>query len=123
TAGGTTVLNTITITGDPSSQSVIWRIGNWDGSPAEFRNGSLVTYMHPSDVRISNWNPGTYTVGSSGSSSFPCYQWKDVNGSQVVSFNLTSTQAAAAHTIRVGITTAYSNGRPNITVNSWASAN
>jgi len=122
TAGGTTILNTITISGDPSSQSVIWRIGNWDGSPAEFRNGSLVTTMHPSDVRMSSWNPGTYTVGSSGSSSFPCYQWKDVNGSQVVSFNLTSGQVAA-HTIRVGITCAYSGARPKITVNSWTSSN
>lgn len=123
TAGGATVLNTIAITADPSSQSVIWRIGNWDGSPAEFRNGSLITTMHPSDVRISSWNPGTYTIGSSSASSFPCYQWKDVNGSQVVSFNLTAAQAAAAHTIRVGITCAYANARPDITVNSWNSAN
>lgn len=123
TAGGTVALNTITITADPSSQSTIWRIGNWDGSPAEFRNGSLITTMHPSDVRISSWTPGTYTIGSSSASSFPCYQWKDVNGSQVVSFNLTAAQAAAAHTIRVGITCAYANARPDITVNSWNSAN
>ncbi len=123
TAGGTVALNTITITADPSSQSVLWRIGNWDGSPAEFRNGSLVTTMHPSDVRISSWTPGTYTIGSSSASSFPCYQWKDVNGSQVVSFNLTAAQAAAAHTIRVGITCAYANARPDLTVNSWNSAN
>jgi rhamnogalacturonan endolyase len=72
---------------------------------------------------MSSWNPGTYTVGSSGSGSFPCYQWKDVNGSQVVSFNLTSTQAAVAHTIRVGITCAYSGARPDLTVNAWNSAN
>jgi rhamnogalacturonan endolyase len=123
TAGGILQLNTITITGDPSSTTAIWRIGNWDGSPTEFCNGSLVTYMHPSDVRISSWNPGTYTVGSSSASSFPCYQWKDVNGSQVVKFNLTAAQAAAAHTIRVGITVAYSSARPKIGVNSWSSAN
>jgi rhamnogalacturonan endolyase len=123
TAGGTTVFNTIAITGDPSSQAALWRIGNWDGSPAEFRNGTLVTYMHPSDVRISNWNPGTYTIGSSSPSSFPCYQWKGVNGSQVVSFNLTAAQAAAAHTIRIGLTCSYANARPDITVNSWNSAN
>ena len=123
TAGGILQRNTTTITADPSFVTPIWRIGNWDGTPAEFRNGSLVTTMHPSDVRMSGWNPGTYTVGSSSASSFPCYQWKDVNGSQVVSFNLTSTQAAAAHTIRVGITVAYSGARPDITVNSWNSAN
>jgi rhamnogalacturonan endolyase len=123
TAGGTVALNTLTITGDPSSTTAIWRVGNWDGSPAEFRNGKLVTYMHPSDVRMSSWTPGTFTAGSSSASSFPCYQWKDVNGSQVVSFNLTAAQAAAAHTIRVGITVAYAGARPDITVNAWNSAN
>ncbi|MEO7098496.1 MAG: rhamnogalacturonan lyase B N-terminal domain-containing protein [Luteolibacter sp.] len=122
TAGGINQLNTITITGDPSSQAAIWRIGNWDGSPTEFRNGGNLTTMHPSDVRMSSWAPGTYTVGSSSNSGFPAYQWKDVNGSQVVSFNLTSGQVAA-HTIRVGITCAYSGARPDITVNSWNSAN
>lgn len=121
TAGGTVALNTITITGDPSSVTPIFRIGNWDGSPTEFRNGGNLTTMHPSDVRMSSWAPGTYTVGSSSATSFPAYQWKDINGSQVVSFNLTSAQVAD-HTLRIGITTAYSGGRPNITVNSWTSA-
>lgn len=123
-AGGTVALNTITITSDPSSQSVIWRIGNWDGSPMEFRNGSSITTMHPSDPRLSSWNPGTYVIGSSSASSFPCYQWKDVNGTQDIQFTLTAAQAAAAHTVRVGITVAYAGARPDITVNSsWNSAN
>lgn len=121
-AGGTVALNTIAITGDPSSVTPIWRIGNWDGTPAEFRNGDKVTTMHPSDVRMASWNPGTYVVGSSSASNFPAYQWKDVNGAQKVQFNLTSAQVAD-HTIRVGITTAYANGRPTITVNSWTAAN
>ena len=124
TAGSTNVLNTRTITADPSSTAAIWRIGNWDGSPQEFLNGDKVTYMHPSDVRISTWNPGTFVVGSSSASTgFPCYQWKDVNGSQAVQFTLTSAQAAAAHTVRIGLTTAYSSARPKITVNSWTSSN
>jgi len=122
TAGGTTVLNTITITADPSSTSPLWRIGNWDGSPAEFRNGSSVTTMHPSDPRLSSWTPGTFVIGSSGSSSFPCYQWKDVNGSQVVQFSLSSSQVAA-RTVRIGLTCAYAGARPKIQVNSWTSAN
>ena len=122
-AGSTNVLNTRTITTDPSSVTPIFRIGNWDGSPAEFRNGSLVTTMHPSDVRISSWNPGTFVVGSSSVSAFPCYQWKDVNGSQAIQFTLTSAQAAATRTVRVGITCAYSNARPKISVNSWSSSN
>ena len=122
TAGGTQVFNTITISGDPSSITPLWRIGNWDGSPAEFRNGDKVTTMHPSDPRMSSWNPGTYTIGSSTPASFPCYQWKDVNGSQSVSFSLTSGQVAA-RTVRVGITCAYSGARPKLTVNSWTSSN
>ncbi len=122
TAGTINALHTITISGDPSSQAAIWRIGNWDGSPKEFRNGSLITTMHPSDVRLSGWSPGTYTIGSSSSGNFPCYQWKDVNGSQVVTFNLTADQVVA-HTIRVGITCAYSGARPKLSVNSWTSSN
>jgi len=124
TAGGTTALNTITITGDPSSTTAIWRIGNWDGTPNEFLNASKITYMHPSDVRITTWNPGTYIVGSSSAATgFPCYQWAGVNGFQVVKFTLTAAQAAAAHTVRFGITVAYAGARPDITINSWNSAN
>ena len=123
-AGSTPSLNTRTITADPSSVSAIWRIGNWDGSPLEFRNGSNITTMHPSDVRLSSWAPGTYVVGTSGNSSFPCYQWKDVNGTQNIQFTLTAAQAAADRTLRVGLTCAYAGARPDITVNgSWNSAN
>ena len=121
-AGGTQIFNTITITGDPSSVTPLWRVGNWDGSPAEFRNGGSITTMHPSDPRLSSWTPGTYVIGSSSPSSFPCYQWKDINGSQAIQFNLTSGQVAA-RTVRVGLTCAYSNARPKITVNSWTSSN
>jgi rhamnogalacturonan endolyase len=124
TAGGTVAMNTITITGDPSSQSAIWRIGNWDGTPNEFRNGSSITTMHPQDPRLASWTPGTYVVGSSGNSNFPCYQWKGVNGTQNIQFTLTAAQAAADRTLRVGITVAYAGARPDITVNNgWNSAN
>lgn len=124
TAGGTVALNTITITGDPSSQAALWRIGNWDGTPTEFRNGSSITTMHPQDPRLASWSPGTYVVGSSSASSFPCYQWKGVNGTQNIQFTLTAAQAAAARTLRVGITVAYAGARPDITINGgWNSAN
>ncbi len=122
TAGGTQVFNTITITGDPSSVTPLWRIGNWDGSPGEFRNGGTITTMHPSDPRISSWAPGTYVIGSSSPSFFPCYQWKGINGSQAIQFNLSSGQVAA-RTVRVGLTCAYAGARPKITVNSWTSSN
>jgi len=117
TAGGTTVLNTITISADPSSTATIWRIGNWDGTPNEFLNGTLMTYMHPSDVRMSSWGPVTYTVGSSSASSFPAAQFRADNSPTTINFNLTSTQAAAAHVVKIGITTAYISGRPSVTIN------
>ena len=64
TAGLTTLLHPLSITGDPSSVAPLWHIGDWDGSPLEFLNGSKVTYMHPSDERKSSWNPGPYVVGT-----------------------------------------------------------
>jgi rhamnogalacturonan endolyase len=117
TAGQTTTLNTRTITADPSAQSTIWRIGNWDGTPLEFLNGSNISMMHPSDVRNSSWGPVTYTVGSSTNKQFPAAQFRAANSPTTINFNLTSAQAAVAHTLNIGITTAYSNGRPSVTIN------
>ncbi len=122
TAGSNVALHTITITGDPSNDAVLWRIGDWDGSPQEFLNGANLTTMHPSDSRLASWGPVTYTVGTSATSTFPAYQWKDpaINQPTTIKFNLTAAQVTN-HTVRIGITTAYSNGRPQITVNGWTS--
>ncbi|MFJ1604798.1 rhamnogalacturonan lyase B N-terminal domain-containing protein [Streptomyces sp. NPDC088253] len=125
TAGGTTTLNSIAIpsSNDPSNASAIWRIGDWDGTPGGFKNADLMTYAHPSDVRAASWT-GNVVVGSgTETSAFPCYLWKDVNSGVIVYFKLTAAQAAAAHTLRIGVTTAYANGRPQIVVNdTWTSA-
>ncbi|MEU9406912.1 rhamnogalacturonan lyase B N-terminal domain-containing protein [Streptomyces sp. NPDC048281] len=125
TAGGTTTLNTIAIasSNDPSNASAIWRINNWDGTPGGFKNADLMTYAHPSDVRAASWT-GNVVVGSgTETSAFPCYLWKDVNSGIIVYFRLTAAQAAAAHTLRIGVTTAYANGRPQVVVNdTWTSA-
>ncbi|MFE2418058.1 rhamnogalacturonan lyase B N-terminal domain-containing protein [Streptomyces hokutonensis] len=121
TAGGTTSLHTLTITGDPSTAATVWRLGNWDGTPGEFKNAELMTYAHPSDARAAKWT-GNVTIGSgSEAASFPAYIWKDVNDGVLVYFKLTAAQAAAAHTLRVGVTTAYINARPQVTVNDWVS--
>ncbi|MGW3176886.1 rhamnogalacturonan lyase B N-terminal domain-containing protein [Streptomyces sp. NPDC001153] len=124
-AGTTTTLNTITVpsSNDPSHASAIWRIGNWDGTPSGFKNADLMTYAHPSDVRAASWT-GNVVIGSgSETSAFPCYLWKDVNSGLLVHFKLTAAQAAAAHTLRIGVTTAYAGGRPQVTVNdTWTSA-
>ncbi|MFG3015309.1 rhamnogalacturonan lyase B N-terminal domain-containing protein [Streptomyces cinerochromogenes] len=124
-AGATTTLNTITVpaSNDPDNASAIWRIGDWNGTPADFKNADLMTYAHPSDVRAASWT-GNVVIGSgTETSAFPCYLWKDVNSGLLVHFRLTAAQAAAAHTLRIGVTTAYANGRPQITVNdTWTSA-
>ncbi|MGR6973488.1 rhamnogalacturonan lyase B N-terminal domain-containing protein [Streptomyces cynarae] len=123
-AGATTTLNTITVpsSNDPGNASAIWRIGTWDGTPSGFKNADLMTYAHPSDVRAASWT-GNVVIGSgSETSAFPCYLWKDVNSGLIVYFKLTAGQAAVAHTLRIGVTTAYANGRPQITVNNWTSS-
>ncbi|MEW1776794.1 rhamnogalacturonan lyase B N-terminal domain-containing protein [Streptomyces sp. NPDC086777] len=124
-AGATTTLDTIAVpsSDDPGNATAIWRINNWDGTPGGFKNADLMTYMHPSDVRAASWT-GNVVVGSgTETSSFPCYLWKDVNSGIVVYFRLTAAQAAAAHTLRIGVTTAYANGRPQVVVNdTWTSA-
>ncbi|MEU0026094.1 rhamnogalacturonan lyase B N-terminal domain-containing protein [Streptomyces sp. NPDC006335] len=125
TAGGTTTLNTIAIpsSNDPSNAGAIWRINDWTGTPGGFKNADLMTYAHPSDVRASSWT-GNVVIGSgTETSAFPCYLWKDVNSGLLVYFKLTAAQAAAAHTLRIGVTTAYANGRPQVVVNdTWTSA-
>ncbi|GGN32604.1 rhamnogalacturonan lyase B N-terminal domain-containing protein [Streptomyces fuscichromogenes] len=124
-AGATSTLNTIAVpsSNDPSNASAIWRINNWDGTPGGFKNADLMTYAHPSDVRAASWT-GNVVIGSgTETSAFPCYLWKDVNSGIIVYFKLTAAQAAAAHTLRIGVTTAYANGRPQVVVNdTWTSA-
>jgi rhamnogalacturonan endolyase len=122
-AGASTPVDPIAITGDPASATPLWRIGEWDGTPAEFINGDKLTTMHPSDVRMASWVPGDYLVGTStASTGFPAYQWKDVNGALTILFKLRSSQVKPL-TLRVGITTAFAGGRPKAQVNGWVSAN
>lgn len=124
TAGGTTTLNTLAVpaSGDPGNAPAIWRIGDWNGTPSGFKNADLMTYAHPCDVRAAPWT-GNVVIGDDETASFPCYLWKDVNSGILVYFRLTAAQAAAAHTLRIGVTTAYANGRPQVTVNdTWTSA-
>ncbi|MFG6433730.1 rhamnogalacturonan lyase B N-terminal domain-containing protein [Roseateles sp. LYH14W] len=119
-SGGTTTLNTRAITADPSQRAVLWRVGNWDGTPLEFLNGQTFTVRHPQDTRNPSWGPVTYAVGSA-TNKFPGAIWKDKNDGTKITFNLTSAQLAA-RTVRIGITAAYANARPQITVNGWTSA-
>ncbi len=121
-AGVITELPAITLAADPARTAPLWRVGAWDGTPLELSNGPLVTTMHPSDPRLATWTPGTFVVGQSDpATAFPCYQWTAVNGSQTIQFQLAAGQQVAS-TVRVGITVAYANARPRITVNNWTSS-
>lgn len=117
-----TILNSFSINNDPQNTSSIWRIGNWDGTPNEFLNGDKLTTMHPSDVRMSNWDPSNFIIGYTDTSTFPAYMWKDINNDHIIYFKLSSSQLAQAHQLRIGITCAFAGGRPTITVNNWSSA-
>lgn len=122
-AGAVTTVNTVTIAGDPSSVVPKWRIGDWDGTPNEFINGSKLTTMHPQDVRMAAWTVPDYVIGTSTpATGFPAYQWKEVNGNLVIRFNLKQSEIKA-YTLRAGITVGYAGGRPKIAVNGWTSAN
>lgn len=123
TANATIPLNTITIGNDPGATAAQWRIGTWDGTPLEFRNGDKLTTMHPSDVRMASWTVPDYVIGSSSpASGWPAYQWKSVNDGVRIKFNLTSAQIRN-YTLRVGLTCAFSGARPKAQVNNWISAN
>lgn len=124
-AGAGAAVHTVTCV-DPADDTAIWRIGEWDGTPKGFLNFGDTpmkpTYMHPSDTRLSAWDPSNYIVGTSTASIFPGYIWTDVNNDHLVYFKLTTAQLASAHTVRIGITEASANGRPMISVNSWTSS-
>lgn len=123
TANTSYALNPVAITADPEATPALWRIGRWDGTPQEFINGDRLTFMHPSDVRMASWNVGPYVVGQSVPAlHWPAYQWKDVNNGLQVRFTLRRGQNTAPLRLRVGITADFNSARPQVTVNSWASA-
>jgi rhamnogalacturonan endolyase len=118
-AGAATTLNTRTINADPSAAAAVWRIGNWDGTPNELKNGQTFPIRHPADVRNAAWGPTTYAVGSA-TNTFPAAQWKtNANSPTRVTFNLSAAQIAN-RTVRIGITTANNGGRPGIRINNWS---
>ncbi len=122
-AGLTNTIAPIAIGNDPGAAPALWSIGTWDGSPVEFLNGDKVTTMHPQDVRMSPWVVPEYVIGTSTpATGFPAYQWKDVNNTMVIKFNLRRSQIAN-YTLRVGTTIAFSGARPKAQVNGWISGN
>ncbi|KAF8158297.1 polysaccharide lyase family 4 protein [Crassisporium funariophilum] len=112
--------SSVTLTSSLSRPSVIWSIGTVDGTPAGFLNADKIQTIHPSDTRMSNWGPVTFTVGSSSVSSFPMAQFKAVNNPTTIKWTASSSQIGA-RTLRIRTTSAFAGGRPQITVNSFTS--
>jgi autotransporter-associated beta strand protein len=116
-SGATSTLN---LTSTEVQPSTIFRIGEWDGTPAGLMNGEKIFQMHPQDVRMTPWNVTTYTVGVDSPSKFPAIQFRGQNSPTTIKFNLAPNQITNL-TLKIGITCAYNNGRPQITVNSFTS--
>lgn len=119
TAG--TTLTGQNITSAFPQPAAVWRIGQWDGTPLELRNGGNFGAMHPSDARDGGWSPVTFAVGAAASG-FPAAQWVAVNDPTTIRFNLAAGQVTA-HTLRIGITAAIAGGRPSVRVNSFSAPN
>ncbi|KAF6757782.1 rhamnogalacturonase B, partial [Ephemerocybe angulata] len=117
TAGGTLTSN---IASKEDTQSAIWQIGEFDGTPRGFLNADKIETMHPSDSRMRSWGPVTFTVGNS-IDSFPLAAFKAI-GAVTIKFNLSSSQIGA-RTLEIGTTLAFAGGRPQVKVNNWSGPN
>ncbi|CAK4960480.1 unnamed protein product [Aphanomyces euteiches] len=99
------------------TQTPLWTIGVWDGTPDGFRNADKIHKMHPSDARMTPFRPFTFTVGKNVAGDFPLALFRGVNDPLAISFQLTSQQASQSRTFNVGITLAKNSARPTIRVN------
>src|ERR1700760_1573831 len=67
---------------------------------------------------MSPWG-GTYVVGSSSPRNFPMAIFAKTGGTGDVVFELSSSQAAGNHVLRVGTTLAFKGGRPKPSIGGW----
>ena len=118
TAGVTATLN---LASTETTPSTIFRIGEWDGTPAGFLNADKIVQMHPQDVRMNPWAITTFTAGVDNPGTFPAIQFRAANSPTTIKFNLAPNQLVDL-TVKIGITCAYNSGRPQISVNSFTSS-
>ncbi len=97
--------------------SAIFRIGEWDGAPNGFLNGDKFTWMHPSDVRMDSWAPVPFLANYDPIGKFPSIEARAANSPVTVQFYLAPNQITDL-TLKIGITTAYNGGRPQVNVNN-----
>jgi len=114
--------NTLNLASAESAPNYIFKIGEWDGTPSGFLNADKIISMHPQDVRMADWGPATFTVGTDPATNFPMASWKMANNPTTVIFNLAANQVTAL-TLRIGLTCAYAGGRPKPSIGSWTPSN
>ncbi|RPA97614.1 hypothetical protein L873DRAFT_1828884 [Choiromyces venosus 120613-1] len=118
TQGQTTTSN---ISSGQTNQAVLFRVGEFDRLPFEFKIGDKFLRMHPSDTRMSTWG-GSITIGSQTASSFPMALFAKAGGTGTIGFTLASTQTGAT-TLRVGTALSFKTGRPSPSINgAWTGA-
>ena len=83
--------NTLNLASTESTPNYIFKIGEWDGTPAGFLNASNIINMHPSDIRNANWGPRTFTVGTDPVGNFPAIQMRLTNSPTTIRSTFPST--------------------------------
>jgi rhamnogalacturonan endolyase len=115
-AGGTTGTS---LSGSVPAAGSLFQIGTIDGTPKGFLNADKIETMHPSDVRMSNWNVGTFNAGSAASG-FPMAVFKSVNSPLTVTFPLSAVPSQGAK-LRIYTTIGFVGGRPAISIGGYSS--
>ncbi|MGF7235190.1 MAG: rhamnogalacturonan lyase B N-terminal domain-containing protein [Frankia sp.] len=115
-AGGTA---STALSGSVPAAGTLFQLGAWDGTPAGFRNADKIETMHPSDVRMADWNGGPVNV-SAGAGAVPMAVFKSVNSPLKLNFSLSSVPAAGAR-LRIGITIGFAGGRPAASIGGYTS--
>jgi rhamnogalacturonan endolyase len=113
--------NTLNLASTETTPNYIFKIGDWDGTPAGFLNANNIVNMHPQDIRNTsasgtNWGPIMFKVGTDPVGNFPAIQMRATNSPTTILFNLSAGQLTTL-ALHIGMTCAYNNGRPQVTIN------
>ncbi|CAE6486624.1 unnamed protein product [Rhizoctonia solani] len=105
--------NTITanIQSQEANSTVIWQIGDFDGTPRGFLNSDMIETMQMHD-----WLRN-FTVGQEDIGYFPMAIFKDISP-VTVRFGLSSSQLGA-RTLEIGVTLAFKGTFAYVVINGW----
>jgi rhamnogalacturonan endolyase len=107
------------LAGSVPASGTLFQLGAFDGTPRGFLNADRIETMHPSDVRMSNWNAGTVNA-SSGAGAVPMAMFRAINSPLGINFQLGSVPANGVR-LRIAITVGFAGGRPAIGIGGFTS--